>query len=123
METETSELPRRNPKGGRPKKADGSLKDSHVIVRVSLVEKAAIQDAAAAAGVSASEYLRSLALDAPLPAVARSADPALLAELNAIGNNLNQLARSVHRGSAFQAYWKEIGKELEAVLAKAARLT
>ncbi len=46
------------------------------------------------------------------------ADPALVSELNAIGNNVNQLARSVHRGSAFSDFWEEVGQELQQALRK-----
>jgi len=52
------------------------------------------------------------------PARSRT-DPALVVALNRVGNNVNQLTRSVHRGSAFQRYWKEVGGELRTVLHRA----
>ena len=113
---------RRNPKGGRPPKADGSLRDGSIVLRVTEIEKAAIQDAAKRTGLTASEYLRRLALTEELPFRREAADPALLHELNAVGNNVNQLARSVHLDTDFVQYWREIGAELRAVLRKVARV-
>ena len=64
--------------------------------------------------------MRRRVLGQPVRAVAEApADPALVAAINRIGVNVNQLARSVHRGSAFQDYWHEVGDELRAVLAQA----
>ena len=60
---------------------------------------------------------RSIPADRNTPS--SSADPALIVALNKVGNNVNQLARSVHRGSDFQRYWQEVGGDLRTVLAKA----
>lgn len=119
-----NEIAKRNPKGGRPKKADAPLRDQQLIVRVTVLEKAEIAATAQAAGMSLSDYVRARTLRAgPLPrAVVREADPALLSELNAIGVNVNQLARAIHRDSAFQKYWHDIGLELRRVLARVAGL-
>lgn len=126
---ELEEAAPRNPKGGRPKKADGELRSVRLTLRLTLAEKAAIDAHAAAAGVDVSRYLRGLALKGALPFSAGDdglrpspgrSDPALLSELNRIGVNVNQLARAVHRGADFVAYWRAIGAELERALAKVA---
>lgn len=109
--------PSRSPKGGRPRKL-GDRREAHLILRVSHEEKATIQAAAQRVGLSASDYVRRRALNAQIPSRPVGADPALISELNAIGNNLNQLTRAVHRGSAFQEYWRDVGHQLRLTLAK-----
>lgn len=105
----------------RPKKsADEKLTEIFPTFRMSLATRENLAKKAAAANISEVEFLRFLIDDAPLPASVSSgvADPALIVALNRIGNNVNQLARSVHRDSAFQNYWQEVGAELRTALAQ-----
>lgn len=44
-----------------------------------------------------------------------------MSELNRIGVNVNQLARTVHRGRALPEFWQEVGTELRAALAHVVR--
>lgn len=65
-------------------------------IRVDEAEKAGIKQRADAAGLSVSEYVRMTVLGSrprAKKAEAKAADPALLAGINRIGNNLNQMAR------------------------------
>lgn len=104
----------------RPKKQDGEKRSEQTKERWTPAELEYLNDQAARAGLTRAEYirLRALAYSLPAPAPHSSADPALIVALNRVGNNVNQLARSVHRGSDFQRYWQEVGSELRAVLAK-----
>jgi hypothetical protein len=104
----------------RPKKQDGEKRSEQTKERWTPAELEYLNDQAAArAGLFRAEYIRLRALAYSLrPAPHSSADPALIVALNRVGNNVNQLARSVHRGSDFQRYWQEVGSELRAVLAK-----
>ncbi|MEO1322259.1 MAG: plasmid mobilization relaxosome protein MobC [Pseudomonadota bacterium] len=105
----------------RPKKAETEKRTEQLNLRYTLDEKERIRVAAARAGLRPSEYIRRRALNIPVPVKAANSavDPALIVALNRIGNNVNQLALSVHRGSDFQAYWRDIGGELQGVLSAA----
>ena len=104
----------------RPKKEPTEARDQRFNLRFTLAEIEHIRAQAHVAGLDPHEYLRRRALGHVVaPAAARQADPALVSELNRVGVNVNQLARAVHRDSAFASYWREIGEELQAVLRKA----
>ena len=103
----------------RPNKHDHEQRSVKEQYRVTVAERAYIRAQAKAAGLRPSEYSRRRALGYEVPVKAAAApNAALISELNRIGVNVNQLARSVHRGSAFQSFWEEIGEELVAVLTK-----
>lgn len=108
----------------RPRKnADQALSEM-LPIRMSVATRETLRSKARAAGVSEAEYLRRYIDGTPNPAPARaSVDPAVVAFLNSyavalgkIGNNVNQLARSTHRGSDFTRFWREVGHELQAQL-------
>lgn len=103
----------------RPNKHDHEQRSVKEQYRVTVAERAYIRAQAKAAGLRPSEYSRRRALGYEVPAKAEGApNAALVSELNRIGVNVNQLARSVHRGSAFQEFWQEIGDEINAVLSQ-----
>lgn len=107
--------------GGRPRKADQERRIESVRADLTVAEKTHVRRQAAKAGLSEAEYTRRRVLGFEVTAAARrSFDPALVAEVNRVGVNVNQLTRSVHMGREFTAYWNEIGTELKAVLAKVA---
>ena len=120
----------RNPKGGRPPLPFDQRADAVVSCRVSLFEKERIRTEAIAAGLKPSDYLRKVITERkvvfqaspdPEASVARiRANHALASELNRIGVNVNQLARATHRGAEFTRYWRDVGAEVERLLAKAA---
>jgi hypothetical protein len=63
---------------------------------------------AAAAGLSRAEYQRRLLLAQPVIPPPARADAKLLYELNALGNNANQLSRHMNAGRAFTDAWEDI---------------
>lgn len=92
--------------GGRPKADQTTKRESVVSVRLSVAERAALDARAAAAGLSVSDHARAVLVQAAPP---RRRTPssgtgrlsvAELRELNAIGVNLNQIARVMHTGRA-----------------------
>lgn len=105
----------------RPKKKQHEQRTQQTNSRWTAGELAQIDQDAARLGLTRSDLIRRRALDLRVPALSpsSSADPALIVALNKVGNNVNQLARSVHRGSDFQRYWQEVGGDLRTVLAKA----
>lgn len=79
-------------------------KDANILIRVTADEKAAAEARAKQAGfASLSDYARrrlsnARAAVAPVPAATvETMDPVLFAELSAIGNNINQIARAMNR--------------------------
>lgn len=80
------------------------LRTSHLTVRLTPDERAAIDAAADRAGLTAGSYARQVVLGAPAPRqvrrppVERRELARLLGELGRVGNNLNQLARAVNSG-------------------------
>lgn len=84
--------------GGRPKKAEHERRIKSLRADVTIAEKRFVADQARLAGVSEGEYIRRRALG--LPVVVRQArvDARLVHELNAIGVNLNQIARLHNAG-------------------------
>ena len=80
-------------------------RSTHLTVRLSSDEKAAVEAAADRAGLTAGSYVRDTILGAPAPRqvrrppVERRELARILGELGKIGGNLNQLARAVNSGT------------------------
>lgn len=111
--------------GGRPKLGGGEDRSEILRFRTTIAERAQIESAARACGLSKSEYIRQLALGHKPRASAAQDHAATVSELNKlvleagrVGNNVNQLARSVHRDSAFQECWREIAQEVKSLNGK-----
>ena len=106
----------------RPKKAPGEKRSEQTNSRWTAAELEYLREQASRAGLSLSEYVRRRALSLPVaPSPSSSSDPALVSELNRIGVNVNQLARTAHRGRALPEFWQEVGTELRAALAHVVR--
>ncbi|MCA8890894.1 MAG: plasmid mobilization relaxosome protein MobC [Hyphomonas sp.] len=103
----------------RPTKAENEKRTERYNLRLTLAEREWLASQARAAGLSEIDYVRRRILGQPVANRRTVTDPALIAELNAIGHNVNQLARATHTGRQFQQYWREIGDELRRVLALA----
>jgi hypothetical protein len=110
----------------RPKKSADERKDVPFVTRMDVPTRERLASKTDAAGLSSGgEWIRRQINDAPMPnAQTASADPALVAALNAytfalkqIGNNVNQLTAANWQGRDFVKYWHEIGEELKADLA------
>jgi len=90
--------------GGRPQAATETRRDSRLAVRLTAGERAALDARAAAVGLPLAEYVRAVLVDAEPPRrrQAPSGRPRLTAdefrELNAVGVNLNQLAKRANAG-------------------------
>jgi uncharacterized protein (DUF1778 family) len=82
----------------RPKLNDNERRDDVVSFRLTETEAAGLEEAAAKAGLSLSDYARACALKNTVRIVSdrKKADPELLRLLLAIGNNLNQIARKLN---------------------------
>lgn len=81
------------------------VRSKHLTLRLSPEERAAIDEAAERAGLTAGSYARDLLLNAPAPRqvrrppVERRELARLLGELGRVGNNLNQIARNSNAGA------------------------
>ena len=105
----------------RPKKQPHEQRTESTRADLTLAEKEHVREQARLAGISEAEYVRRCVLGISVAPAPAKVDAALITELNRIGVNVNQLARAVHTGRAFVTYWREIGTELTAILAKVAR--
>ena len=76
-----------------------------------------VREQAESAGMSEAAFVRRVLEFATAPPAKRQV-AALISELNACGNNVNQLARSVHRGSDFTEHWREVSAQVTAALEK-----
>lgn len=84
--------------GGRPKKLDTERRIERSECRLTLAEKQFVRDQAKLAGITEAEYARRRLLGMPVVARTTQADARLVHELNAIGVNLNQIARNQNAG-------------------------
>lgn len=116
-----------NPRGGRPRIPNP--KSRRINVRFAEAEHAVIERQAAAAGVSASEYLRMSGLGA-IPRVARSTvpalhiEPGLFHELRRQGVNLHQIVKhlNIHQTppGAFEADIRELLSRIRGIINRVA---
>ncbi len=88
---------------GRKKKEEITHRTHHITLRITDVEYDLIMDMAKEAGMSRSEYLRKIILDAPVEiryeVVADIEElKKLTAEFGKIGSNLNQIAKYFNMG-------------------------
>jgi hypothetical protein len=113
--------PRRKP----PNRGKAGGRKGCIAVWVSDAEKAAIEERATAAGLSVSSYLRAAATGETGPGARRrpTVDRQLLgqavAELNRVGNNVNQIARAGNIGKDIDpGFYAATGDELRRTLAR-----
>lgn len=102
----------------RPKKTDHEKRDQRFNLRLTVAEIEHLRAQAETAGLAPHEYARLRVTDHVVKPARQHVDAALLAELNRIGVNVNQLARAVHTDRSFQEHWPIILRELRAVLEK-----
>ena len=82
---------------GRPKLAPDEKREAQLPpVRVTVAELHHVEDQAAAAGCSVTEFTRRAVLGIRVQPRQSVADDRLLIELNRVGNLMNQIARSLH---------------------------
>jgi hypothetical protein len=83
-------------------------------------EELSVKMNAAVAGLSVAEFCRRRVLGLTVTPPASRADAQLLAEVNRIGVNVNQLAFAVNADRQFKGDWEAIRDELTRVLDKVA---
>ena len=104
----------------RPKKTDHEKRDQRFNLRLTVAEIEHLRAQAENAGLAPHEYARLRVTEHVVKPARQHVDAALLAELNRIGVNVNQLARAIHTDRSFQEHWQMIRRELRAVLEKVA---
>lgn len=96
------------------------VRNRHLTVRLSDDERAAIDQAAGAAGLMPGSYARQVMLGGPAPRPVRKSPVErqelvrLLGQLGHIGGNLNQIAKSLNTGVT--VYEAEVAAALQAVI-------
>ena len=75
-------------------------KKYEICLRLSQEEKTLLENSARCCGLSKTAYLRRLILGAEVRALPSQEIKALRTEIHHIGNNINQIARSVNAGIA-----------------------
>ncbi len=88
-------------------------------IRCTPAEKASVAAQAAKAGVSTSEFVRSMAIDGKVVIKESKADFALIYELRKIGNNLNQLTHLAHSTGKFSPKLEAVYQRLNDLLDQA----
>lgn len=96
--------PREPGRIGRPEKDPGEVRDIVAGIRLTVAEREQVRELALQANLTLSEFLRMRLLNKPV--IVRQGgggsggggDPRLIHELNAIGVNLNQIARNLNAG-------------------------
>jgi uncharacterized protein (DUF1778 family) len=84
----------------RPPKDPETARTERLNLRLTVAERDQIDTAAARLGVTPTDYARRAALRYRLPPPRAQADPALIAQVRAVGVNLNQIARAYNSGAA-----------------------
>ena len=105
---------------GRPPKREHERRVASTRADLTLLEKQFLRDQARAAGMTEAAYVRRRVLGLPITVPKPKTDVRLLYELNAIGVNLNQLARNVNSGrvGVHALDWDVVRAELHKVLSK-----
>ena len=103
----------------KPKKPKEG-RETHITVKLSLAERAALDAAAERAGLANGSYVRSRLFDGPIPRqvrrppVERKELARLLGVFGKIGSNMNQIARAMNQGQL--VYEVEIAVAFQALL-------
>lgn len=118
---------KRRRKTGRPELAPGERMTETVTFRLTVADRAAAEANAARAGIPLAELARRAVTGAKIKDRAKGAasiPPGLLADLNRVGNNLNQIAHAAHLGRDLRHNAETALADLRALMdAIAARLS
>lgn len=98
--------------GGRPQKEPFEKRCIQINIRVTIAENDYYQRQAEKAGLSVAEYLRRAGLNMIISIPRPLADAQLIRELNAIGVNVNQIARASNRGQDERDFWRVLGDKV-----------
>jgi len=102
----------------RPKKSEHEKRDKRFNLRLTVAEIEHLRAQATASGLSPHEYARQRVLGHIVKPAKSHIEASVVSELNRIGVNVNQLARSVNRGRDFQEHWQVLRQQLQATLEK-----
>lgn len=91
----------RKKKGGRPRKAVTRIK--HLGIRLTAEELNSVTMKASTAGYTVSEYMRKVAVKGVIVSRLKPEEKAIANELKAIGNNINQIARTAKQEGILSA--------------------
>jgi hypothetical protein len=114
-------MPKLNTKGGRPLKQPHEVRSEQVKTRYTLAELDKLRTDANRAGMSLADFVRRASLGVTFTIRHAGAEPAALTELNKIGINLNQIARSLNRGQGTPYYLEQAIAKLDETLTEVAR--
>ncbi|MFA5951877.1 MAG: plasmid mobilization relaxosome protein MobC [Hyphomicrobium sp.] len=109
-------MPKLNTKGGRPLKQTHEKRSEQVKTRYTLAELDKLRADASRAGLSLADFVRRASLGMAITIKHGGAEPAALTELNKIGINLNQIARSLNRGQDVPHYLEQAIAKLDETL-------
>ena len=87
-------------------------------IRVTVAERERVEEKAAAAGMTVTQYIRRAVLKTRIAPKRGSTDQALLVELNRVGTNLNQIARRVNAGRNLPSDFPDVLAEVSAAVKK-----
>lgn len=108
-------------KTGRPKLAPDEGRTSRLPdIRVTAAERVYIEQQAAKAGVSVTEFVRASALGRRVVARIGKADEQALAELRRVGVNINQIAHASHLGKVLAGKLDAALDDLKAIMGRLA---
>lgn len=99
-------------RGGRPIKQPHEKRSIQIKLRVTIAEDDYYKRQAAAAGLTVAEYLRRAGLNIVIRIPPSLADDRLITEINAIGVNVNQIARAANRGQEEREFWRALGDKV-----------
>lgn len=106
-------------KRGRPAKPEGEARTLALpSIRVNPVELSLIETQAAKAGLSVSDYVRSVSTRRKITPRRSALDDKMLFELNRCGVNLHQIVRSLNFGKSVPNDIADVLDELKAAIAK-----
>jgi hypothetical protein len=105
----------------RPQKQTDAHRRHRIMARLTADELALFAERVRQAGLTASDYLRQAALAARVmvPSTKSKADPALIAELNRIGVNLNQMTRTANGTGKVPPELTRVCEKIDALVMKA----
>lgn len=98
--------------------ADERRDDRLPNIRVTSAERAYVEEQAARAGLSLVEFCRRVILSRRIKAKLPTTDERLLVELNAIGVNINQIAKRVNAGRDLPPDFAQTMARFDAALQK-----
>ncbi len=102
----------------RPILSEHEKRTELVRTRLTLSERAFVEQQAINAGLSMAEYIRVLALTQEVKPRKTKLDATFLVELNRVGVNINQIAHAVNAGRNDKAILRYAIDELVALMAK-----